>query len=60
MNLTEPLSDDQLAAETYRSAAFSITSLTRAKNLDPAFVRGVEASVERCNQLADLAEKGQA
>ena len=58
MNLTEPLSDDQLAAEVYRAAAFSISGLIRAENLHPAFKRGVEAAADRCRELADLAERG--
>lgn len=60
MDLKEPLSDDELAAQIYEAAAFSIGGIRANQNVHPMFRAGLESAADRCNELAILAREGKA
>lgn len=60
MDLKEPLTDDELAAQIYEAAAFSIGGIRSNQNVHPMFRAGIEAAADKCNQLAALARQGKA
>lgn len=60
MDLKTPLTDDELAAQVYQSAAWSIASLALNVDIHPEFRKGIDAAADRCQELANLAEKGKA